>query len=132
MAKSDPGQDPVSGPGISVKLSALHPRFEMARRERVLTELGGRLLAIARAAKAANIGMTVDAEEAARLELTLELFEQVLRDSSLAGWDGFGIVVQCYQRRGLASLELLREMARAHDRRLMVRLVKGAYWDSEI
>ena len=132
LSASEGAGDPVSGPGISVKLSALHPRFETARREQVLEELGDSLLEIARAAREARLGMTVDAEEAARWELTLELFERVLADPALAGWEGFGIAVQCYQRRGLKSLEVLAGMARRHRRRLMVRLVKGAYWDSEI
>ncbi len=122
----------ASAPGISVKLSALHPRFEPAQRERVLVELPGRLVALARAAKAAGIGLTVDAEEADRLDLTLDVFAAACADAALDGWDGLGIAVQAYQKRAPAVIDWLAGLARTHRRRLMVRLVKGAYWDSEI
>jgi RHH-type transcriptional regulator, proline utilization regulon repressor / proline dehydrogenase / delta 1-pyrroline-5-carboxylate dehydrogenase len=119
-------------PGISVKLSALHPRFEAISRERVLKELSPRLLELARMAKRHDLNFTVDAEEADRLELSLEVVGQVLADPSLAGWDGFGIAVQAYQKRASGVIGWLLAAAEALDRRLMVRLVKGAYWDTEV
>src|SRR5205085_2375669 len=119
-------------PGISVKLSALHPRYEADSRERVLGELTPRVLELARHAKAHDLNFTVDAEEADRLELSLDVIGAVLADPSLAGWDGFGLAVQAYQKRAPAVIDWAREAAIAFDRRLMVRLVKGAYWDTEV
>jgi RHH-type transcriptional regulator, proline utilization regulon repressor / proline dehydrogenase / delta 1-pyrroline-5-carboxylate dehydrogenase len=119
-------------PGISVKLSALHPRFEAISAERVMAELAPKLLELARQAKGHDLGLTVDAEEADRLELSLDVFAAVLADASLAGWDGFGLAVQAYQKRALAVIDCVIAAAEALDRRLMVRLVKGAYWDSEV
>jgi RHH-type proline utilization regulon transcriptional repressor/proline dehydrogenase/delta 1-pyrroline-5-carboxylate dehydrogenase len=119
-------------PGISVKLSALHPRFEAVSRSRVVKELTPRLLDLARAARAHDLNFTVDAEEADRLELSLEVIGAVLVDPSLAGWDGFGLAVQAYQKRAPAVIDWLADAAAALDRRLMVRLVKGAYWDTEV
>ncbi len=119
-------------PGISVKLSALHPRFEPLSRERVLHELVPKLLELSRLAKQHELNFTVDAEEADRLELSLEVIGAVLRDSSLAGWDGFGLAVQAYQKRAGPVINWIKDAAEALDRRLMVRLVKGAYWDTEI
>ena len=119
-------------PGISVKLSALHPRYEPLSRQRVLKELTPRVLELARAAKRYELNFTVDAEEADRLELSLEIIAAVLRDPSLAGWDGFGLAVQSYQKRAGAVIDWLGDVAGALNRRLMVRLVKGAYWDTEI
>ncbi|HVV63088.1 MAG TPA: bifunctional proline dehydrogenase/L-glutamate gamma-semialdehyde dehydrogenase PutA [Pseudolabrys sp.] len=119
-------------PGISVKLSALHPRYEPLSRERVLKELSPKLLDLARLAKNHELNFTVDAEEADRLELSLEVIGAVLRDPSLAGWDGFGLAVQSYQKRAPAVIDWISDVARALGRRLMVRLVKGAYWDTEI
>src|SRR6202035_1314268 len=119
-------------PGISVKLSALHPRFEAMSRERVLKELVPRLIALARMARDGDLQFTVDAEEADRLELSLEVIAAVLGDASLAGWDGFGLAVQAYQKRALAVIDWIEEVAAASRRRLTVRLVKGAYWDTEI
>src|SRR5216684_6662106 len=126
--------DPRSAdrPGISVKLSALHPRFEPISRSRVLAELGPKLLALARRAKARDLQFTIDAEEADRLELSLELVGLVLADASLAGWSGFGLAVQAYQKRAPAVIDWVIAAAQALGRRLTVRLVKGAYWDSEI
>ncbi len=118
--------------GISVKLSALHPRYEALSRSRVLAELPPQLLELARHAKAHGLGFTVDAEEADRLELSLAVIARVLPDRSLAGWSGFGVAVQAYQKRALQVIDWLAEAAKALDRRLMVRLVKGAYWDTEI
>ncbi len=119
-------------PGISVKLSALHPRYEPLLRERVLKELVPKLLDLARLAKSHELNFTVDAEEADRLELSLDVIGAVLRDLSLRGWDGFGLAVQTYQKRAAAVIGWTAELAIALDRRLMVRLVKGAYWDTEI
>ena len=119
-------------PGISVKLSALHPRYEPLSRNRVLDQLTPRLLELAQLAKRHELNFTVDAEEADRLELSLDVIAAVLRDTSLAGWDGFGLAIQSYQKRAGAVIDWTAEAAEALDRRLMVRLVKGAYWDTEI
>jgi len=123
---------PIESPGISVKLSALHPRYEFTQRRRVMDELVPRLKVLALAAKGVDIGFTVDAEEADRLDLSLDVVEAVSADPDLAGWNGFGLAVQAYQKRCTHLIDLLADMARRHRRRLMVRLVKGAYWDSEI
>jgi RHH-type proline utilization regulon transcriptional repressor/proline dehydrogenase/delta 1-pyrroline-5-carboxylate dehydrogenase len=133
VARSAPRETPVEGrPGVSIKLSALHPRFEVAQRGRVLAELAPRAEALARRAAVAGIPITIDAEETDRLELSLELFERLARDPQTAGWGGLGIAVQAYQKRATATCDWLGGLARATGRRLMVRLVKGAYWDSEI
>jgi RHH-type transcriptional regulator, proline utilization regulon repressor / proline dehydrogenase / delta 1-pyrroline-5-carboxylate dehydrogenase len=124
--------DVRTSPGISVKLSALHPRYEWAKREVVMAELLPRARALARAAAAARIGFNIDAEEADRLDVSLDVIEALLSDPELAGWDGFGVVVQAYGRRAMPVIEWLEALATRLDRRLMVRLVKGAYWDSEI
>jgi RHH-type transcriptional regulator, proline utilization regulon repressor / proline dehydrogenase / delta 1-pyrroline-5-carboxylate dehydrogenase len=126
------GRPVVEAPGISVKLSALHPRYEMAQRERVLAEVGPRLLMLAGRARDAGIGFTIDAEEADRLDLSLDLVEGLALASELAGWDGLGLAVQAYQKRASPVIDWLADLARRGRRRLMVRLVKGAYWDSEI
>ncbi len=118
--------------GISVKLSALHPRFEAVSRDRVLRELVPRVVELARAAKAHDLNFTVDAEEADRLELALDVIARTLTDPALAGWDGFGLAIQTYQKRSLAVIDWVVALAEMLDRRLMVRLVKGAYWDTEI
>ncbi|EAQ02918.1 proline dehydrogenase [Pseudooceanicola batsensis HTCC2597] len=130
-AKAD-GPDVRSNPGISVKLSALHPRYEVAHRDEMLPELVARTLQLARAARDAGIGFNIDAEEQDRLDLSLDVIEAVLSDESLAGWDGFGVVVQAYGPRAAHVIDWLRDLALALDRRIMVRLVKGAYWDTEI
>ncbi len=119
-------------PGISVKLSALHPRYEFAQRARVMTELVARIRALTLLAKSAGIGLNVDAEEADRLDLSLDVIEAVLVDPALAGWDGFGVVVQAYGKRAAHVIDWVYALAGAHRRRMMVRLVKGAYWDTEI
>ena len=128
-----PGADAVFGaPSISVKLSALHPRYEHAKRARVLDELGSRLLELAQLARQYDIGLTIDAEETDRLELSLDLVFQVMADSTLQGWNGFGIVVQAYQKRAPFVIDHIVHMAGQLGRRIPVRLVKGAYWDAEI
>jgi RHH-type proline utilization regulon transcriptional repressor/proline dehydrogenase/delta 1-pyrroline-5-carboxylate dehydrogenase len=124
--------DLFARPGISVKLSALHPRYEFAQRERVLSEMTPLLLKLAQQAKSAGISMTLDAEESERLELSLEIFETVYTEPSLEGWGGLGLAVQAYQKRATAVLDWLVALARHHGRMMPVRLVKGAYWDSEI
>ncbi len=124
--------DVFAAPSISVKLSALHPRYEHAKRARVLAELGPRLLELSQLAKQYGIGLTIDAEETDRLELSLDLIFQVLSDASLQGWHGFGIVVQAYQKRAPFVIDHIAEQARTLGRRIPVRLVKGAYWDSEV
>ena len=119
-------------PGISVKLSALHPRFEAISRERVLAELPPRVAELARMAKAHELGFTIDAEEADRLELSLEVIGAVLGNPALRGFEGFGLAVQAYQKRALAVIDWTEEAAAAFGSRLTIRLVKGAYWDTEI
>ena len=118
-------------PGISIKLSALHPRYEFAQRDRVLKELLPRLEVLAGDAARAGIGMTIDAEEADRLELSLDVFERLIGLAS-PHWQGPGLAVQAYQKRALPVVQWLSALARKHGRRIPVRLVKGAYWDSEI
>jgi RHH-type proline utilization regulon transcriptional repressor/proline dehydrogenase/delta 1-pyrroline-5-carboxylate dehydrogenase len=117
---------------ISVKLSALHPRYEYAQRERVLEELPARLLPLAEAAASHDIALTVDAEEADRLVLSLEVFAKVAAAPSLQGWQGLGLAIQAYQKRCWEVIGYLEDLARTTGRRLPVRLVKGAYWDTEI
>ena len=124
--------DVRSSPGISVKLSALHPRYEYTHRETVLAELVPRALELAQQAAKANIGFNIDAEEQDRLDLSLDVIEALLSDPALAGWEGFGIVVQAYGRRAAPVIETLYDLAERLDRKIMVRLVKGAYWDAEI
>jgi RHH-type proline utilization regulon transcriptional repressor/proline dehydrogenase/delta 1-pyrroline-5-carboxylate dehydrogenase len=119
-------------PGISVKLSALHPRFEAVSRKRVMAELVPRLTDLARRARTYDLNFTVDAEEADRLELSLEVIAATLRDDSLGGWNGFGLAIQAYQKRAAAVIDYADGLGKALDRRMMVRLVKGAYWDTEI
>lgn len=119
-------------PGVSVKLSALHPRYEISQRARVMDELVERVLALALMARGANMGFNIDAEEAERLDLSLDVIAAVLADPRLAGWDGFGLVVQAYGPRAGLVIDWAAALAEQLDRRLMVRLVKGAYWDSEV
>ncbi|MFD1623381.1 bifunctional proline dehydrogenase/L-glutamate gamma-semialdehyde dehydrogenase PutA [Azospirillum griseum] len=122
----------LTSPGISVKLSAIHPRYEIAQQARVMAELRPRLLELALKAKAAGIHLTVDAEESDRLDLSLDVIEAVFSDPALNGWEGFGLAVQAYQKRALPVIEWLGNLAARVGRKLMIRLVKGAYWDSEI
>ncbi|MEE8094460.1 MAG: bifunctional proline dehydrogenase/L-glutamate gamma-semialdehyde dehydrogenase PutA [Gammaproteobacteria bacterium] len=131
-ADTEVGDDWVAAPGISVKLSALSPRFEVAQSERALGELSARLKQLALVARDSNVALTVDAEEADRLELTLAVFEQVLRSTELVDWSGLGIAVQAYQKRAVFVVGWLADLARARRRVIPVRLVKGAYWDTEI
>ncbi|MGA2952604.1 MAG: bifunctional proline dehydrogenase/L-glutamate gamma-semialdehyde dehydrogenase PutA [Caulobacteraceae bacterium] len=126
------GEAVLERDSISVKLSALHPRYEPFQAGRAVPELTGMLIELARLAKDVGIGLTVDAEEAERLEMSLSIIEGAARDPSLAGWDGLGMAVQAYQRRAPAVVDWADALAGATGRRLMVRLVKGAYWDTEI
>jgi len=121
-----------ANPGISIKLSALHPRYEYAQRERVRAELIPRVQALAERARAGGIGVTLDAEEADRLDLSLEIFERVFTSPALQGWEGFGLAVQAYQKRSPFVVDWLAALARSQRRRIMARLVKGAYWDTEV
>lgn len=126
------GRGVRGGPGISVKLSALHPRYGEAQRQRVMTELLPRLKRLAMLAKDYDIGINIDAEEADRLELSLDLLEALAMDPDTAGFDGIGFVVQAYQKRCAMLIDCVADLARRNGRRMMMRLVKGAYWDAEI
>ncbi|KQT64187.1 MULTISPECIES: bifunctional proline dehydrogenase/L-glutamate gamma-semialdehyde dehydrogenase PutA [unclassified Aureimonas] len=119
-------------PGISVKLSALHPRYSAVKQGRVMEELVPKVRDLAMRAKSYQLNFTVDAEEADRLELSLDVIDAVVRSSDFSGWDGFGLAVQAYQKRVLAVIEHMDALAEETGIRMMVRLVKGAYWDSEI
>ncbi|MCK9366034.1 MAG: bifunctional proline dehydrogenase/L-glutamate gamma-semialdehyde dehydrogenase PutA [Metallibacterium scheffleri] len=132
LGRRGPYRDVLDAPSISVKLSALHPRYEVAQRARVLRELVPQLLELAQLAKAQGIGMTVDAEEAERLELSLEVIGAVFAERTLDGWEGYGLAIQAYQKRTPFVIDWLVEQSRAVGRRWCVRLVKGAYWDAEI
>lgn len=122
----------LARPGISIKLSALHPHYEALNRKRVLTELAPRILELARKAKAHDLTLTIDAEEADRLELSLDLIAAIFRDPSLKGWDGFGMAVQAYLKRAGAVIDYAAGLCSHLDRRMTLRLVKGAYWDTEL
>lgn len=130
--KADKNSDVYKRAGISIKLSALHPRYNELQHERVMAELPPKLLALARLAKEYGIALTVDAEESERLDISLDVIERVFQDDSLMGWDGFGLAVQSYQKRAFYVLDWVAALARKKQRRMMVRLIKGAYWDSEI
>ncbi len=132
IAKACNKDDIRANPGISVKLSALHPRYERAQKSRVMSELVPRVKSLAQLAKSAGMGFNIDAEEADRLAISLDVIEAVLSDPSLAGWDGFGVVVQAYGPRAAGVIDWLDALAIRLERRIMVRLVKGAYWDSEV
>ena len=127
-----PYADIYDAPSISVKLSALHPRYELAKRARVLAELTPKVLQLAQLAKARGFALTIDAEEADRLELSLEIIGRVFRDPSLSGWNGFGLALQAYQKRAPFVIDWLAAQCRGAGRKMCVRLVKGAYWDSEV
>ncbi len=126
------GMGVYQGPGISIKLSALHPRYEEAHAERVIDELVPKLFALARMAKEYDIGLTIDAEESYRLDLSLDIIEKVFLDPGLDGWLGFGLALQSYQKRAYALIDWLADLATRARRKINVRLIKGAYWDSEI
>ncbi|MBB5276693.1 RHH-type proline utilization regulon transcriptional repressor/proline dehydrogenase/delta 1-pyrroline-5-carboxylate dehydrogenase [Rhizobium rosettiformans] len=132
MAKHGKSQQLPNRMGISVKLSALHPRYLATHRDRVMRELVPDLLKLAQMAKAHQLNFTVDAEEADRLELSLDVIAAVFADSSLAGWDGFGLAIQAYQKRAPQVIDYIDNLCQQYGRRMMVRLVKGAYWDTEV
>ncbi|TGX52141.1 trifunctional transcriptional regulator/proline dehydrogenase/L-glutamate gamma-semialdehyde dehydrogenase [Sphingomonas gei] len=132
IGKAAGGRGIYQGPGISIKLSALHPRYSRAQAERVMRELLPRVQALAVLAKSYDIGFNIDAEEADRLELSLDLLESLALDPALAGWNGLGFVVQAYGKRCPFVIDWIVDLARRAGRRIMVRLVKGAYWDAEI
>ncbi|MFL1732257.1 bifunctional proline dehydrogenase/L-glutamate gamma-semialdehyde dehydrogenase PutA [Moraxella oculi] len=132
IGKDAQGRGVYDGNGISVKLSAIHPRYARAQHKRVMTELLPRLKALFVLAKEYDIGLNIDAEEANRLELSLDLMEKLVSDPDLAGFNGIGFVVQAYQKRCPYVIDYLIDLARRHHQKLMIRLVKGAYWDSEI
>lgn len=124
--------DLINGPSISVKLSALHPRYEYSHRDTVVPYLIARVKTLVLHAKANNLSLTLDAEEANRLDMSLDIIRGIFLDPELAGWEGLGLAVQAFQRRAFYLLDWLIEMARSAKKRIQVRLVKGAYWDSEI
>lgn len=126
------GRGIYAGPGISIKLSALHPRYSRAQAERVMRELLPKVKALCELARRYDIGVNIDAEEADRLELSLDLVEELCSDPALAGWNGIGFVVQAYGKRCPFVIDFLIDLARRTKRRIAVRLVKGAYWDAEI
>ncbi|WP_298209252.1 trifunctional transcriptional regulator/proline dehydrogenase/L-glutamate gamma-semialdehyde dehydrogenase [Acidovorax sp.] len=132
IGKASAGRGIYEGPGISIKLSALHPRYSRAQFGRVMDELYPQVLRLTVLAKQYDIGLNIDAEEADRLELSLDLLERLCHEPSLAGWNGIGFVIQAYQKRCPFVIDYVVQLARSTQRRLMVRLVKGAYWDSEI
>lgn len=126
------GKGPIDGPGLSVKLSALHPRFEYSHRDRVMQELVPKVKKLAISARALDIGLTIDAEEAARLDLTLDVVEAVFSDPELDNWSGFGLAIQSYLKSAIDVVDWAISLAQVANKTMMVRLVKGAYWDSEI
>lgn len=132
IAKAAGSDDIRENPGISVKLSALFARYETPQKGGVMSVLQPRLLELCQQAAAARVGLNIDAEEADRIDLSLDVIEATLGDDSLAGWDGFGVVVQAYGHRASFVIDWLHALAEKHDRKIMVRLVKGAYWDTEV
>ena len=132
LAKHSKDPDVRNNPGISIKLSALFPRYELTHKSAVLETMGKRLSNLILMARNANMGLNIDAEEADRLDLSLDVIEQALSDPRLKGWDGFGVVVQAYGKRAIAIIDWLYALSEKLDRKIMVRLVKGAYWDTEI
>ena len=132
IGKSKKEGDVFSQNSISIKLSALHPRYELAKRERIQKELTPLVLNLTLLAKEHGIGLTIDAEESERLDLSLDIIEFISAHEDLKGWNGFGLAVQAYQKRAPFLIDYLIDMAKRHERRLCIRLVKGAYWDSEI
>src|SRR5271170_1777578 len=132
IGKANAKRGPLEGPGISIKLSALHPRYELKKRGRALAELYPRILELAMLAKSYDMNCTIDAEEADRLDLSLDIIGRLIHAPELKGWNGLGLAIQAYSKRVLPLIDWLVAEATKAGRRLMVRLVKGAYWDSEI
>ena len=131
-AKTQPEGTPYTRSGISIKLSALHPRYEYLKKETCVKELSAVLKELALKCKTYNIGLTVDAEETERLDLSLEIIKTVFLDPDLQGWEGFGLALQAYQKRAFYVIDYLKELSQQAGKKISVRLVKGAYWDSEI
>ncbi|ETD67799.1 bifunctional proline dehydrogenase/pyrroline-5-carboxylate dehydrogenase [Pelistega indica] len=132
IGKASAGRGIYEGPGISIKLSALHPRYSRAQRDRVINELLPRVIALTKLCRQYDIGLNIDAEEADRLEISLDLLEGLCQEPTLQGWNGIGFVIQAYQKRAPYVIDFVIDLARRTHHRIMVRLVKGAYWDSEI
>jgi RHH-type transcriptional regulator, proline utilization regulon repressor / proline dehydrogenase / delta 1-pyrroline-5-carboxylate dehydrogenase len=132
IADCDGSSDLLSRPGISVKLSALYPRYQMSQYTKATSELCEKLTVLVYMAKEKNITVTLDAEEADRMELSLEVFAKLLQDEAIASWGGFGLAVQAYQKRALSLIDYLAILAKQENAKILVRLVKGAYWDTEI
>ncbi|NOL50337.1 trifunctional transcriptional regulator/proline dehydrogenase/L-glutamate gamma-semialdehyde dehydrogenase [Pelistega europaea] len=132
IGKASAGRGIYEGPGISIKLSALHPRYSRAQYDRVMSELLPRVIKLTQLCRHYDIGLNIDAEEADRLEISLDLLEALCQEPSLQGWNGIGFVIQAYQKRAPFVIDFVIDLARRTNHRLMVRLVKGAYWDSEI
>jgi RHH-type proline utilization regulon transcriptional repressor/proline dehydrogenase/delta 1-pyrroline-5-carboxylate dehydrogenase len=132
LANHAKNKDPYKNPGISIKLSALCSRYEPFKHKQAVLQLSSRLLYLAKKARTANITVTVDAEESERLEMSLDVVNQVLTDPALQGWSGLGLAVQAYQKRAISTLHWLAALAKSQQCKIPVRLVKGAYWDSEI
>lgn len=126
------GKTPITGSGISIKLSALHPRYEYSQQDIIIPYLTQKLLTLAIHCKKVNIGLTVDAEEAERLDISIEIIKRVFCDPALKNWDGFGLALQSYQKRGYYLIDELAQIARSQNKKFMIRLIKGAYWDGEI
>ena len=132
IGRASAGRGVIDAPSISVKLSALYPRYEYAKRDLCVPALTEKLLRLAKTCAGYNIGLTVDAEEANRLEISLDIIENVFRDPALKGYDGFGLAIQAYQKRCSRTIDYLAALCEEVGQRMMVRLVKGAYWDSEV
>lgn len=132
IGRNNNSKNIYEAPGISIKLSALHPRYEWRKQEVVMQQLLPKLMNLALAAKQYNIALTIDAEEAERLDLSLNVFEKLISSPLLKGWNGLGLAVQAYQKRSLLVIDLIISLAKKYESRIMLRLVKGAYWDSEI
>jgi len=132
IGKAAAGKGPRKSPGISVKLSAIHPRYEFTHRERVMAEIVPKLKELCMLAKQYDIGLTVDAEESERLDISLDVIQAVFADDDLENWSGFGLAVQAYQKRAIHVIDWLKQLTDKVGRKMMVRLVKGAYWDTEI
>lgn len=132
QAKLSDRLHPLRRPGVSIKLSALHPRYDYAQEGRCVPELSDRLVTLAKEAAGYGINLTMDAEEVDRLEISLKIFESVLKEPSLSAWEGYGLAVQAYQKRSLPVVDHVIALARQYDRKIAVRLVKGAYWDTEV
>ena len=132
IGENSAGRGPIHGPGVSVKLSALHPRYEYKNKAKVMRELYPRLLELVLEARRYNIGLTLDAEEADRLEIFIDIFEKLMADDRLRDWHGLGLALQAYQKRAIPLIKWLGALSRKYQQYIMLRLVKGAYWDTEI